>query len=192
MAAGVAAVVVSVGLGVGSGTAGAAPAPLSQVVVARTLPGFSLLPNKLYDGPISKATLDRYSNQAQWQSDVADGRLSGFVRAWSRTYQRGIALVYLSAVRMPDAAYAPEFASAIGTFASTQPGATTFAVSGVAGATGYRTSPPQEIGSATGYWIIFTRGSTGFFVYGVGPPRTLTAAQVTSVARQQAAHGSGG
>ncbi len=93
---------------------------------------------------------------------------------------------------MPDAAFAPMFTSSIGTLAARQPGATAYTVSGVRGATAYRTSPPVQVGTVTGYWIIFTRGDLGFFLYAVVPAQSVTAAQVASVARQQASHASGG
>ena len=162
------------------------------MVLARALPGFGLLPNRIFDGPLPKTTLDSYSDQAQWRQDVADGRLTGFVRAWSRTYQRGLALVYLTAIRLPGAADAPLFTSSIGALASKQPDATTYAVSGLTGATGYRTNPPVQIGRVAGYWIVFTRGNTGFFLYAVVPPDSVTAAQLAGVARRQAAQGAGG
>jgi hypothetical protein len=49
-----------------------------------------------------------------------------------------------------------------------------------------------QIGTVTGYWIVFTRGNTGFFLYAVVPPRSVTAAQVESLALQQASHAAGG
>ncbi len=186
------ALVVEAGIGAGPAAAATAPAPLSRVVVARSLPGFSLVPQKVYDGPIPKPTLDGYSEQPQWKQDVADGRLTGFVRAWGRVYQRGPALIYMSAVRMPDAAFAPVFTSSIGTLAARQPGAAAYTVSGIQGATAYRTSPPVQVGTVTGYWIIFTRGNFGFFLYAVVRAQSVTAGQVASVARQQAARASGG
>jgi hypothetical protein len=192
VAVGVAAVVVGGGLAASSSAAPPPSAALSHVVLARSLPGFTLLPHGQFDGPIPEATLDAYSEQSQWKQDVADGQLTGFVRAWGRIYQRGPAILYLSALVMPDAAFAPVFTSSVGTLASEQPAATTIAVNGVTGATAYRTSPPIQLGRATGYWIIFTRGDVGFFLYEVGPPRSVTAAQVASVARQQASHASGG
>ncbi len=162
------------------------------MVLSRALPGFTLLPNGLYDGPIPKATLDAYSDDARWKQDVANGRLTGFVRAWSRTYQRGLALIYLSAIRLPDPSYVPVFTSSIATLAAKQPDATTFAVSGLKGAAGYRTNPRVQIGTVTGYWIVFTTGNTGYFLYAVVPPRSLRAAQLAGVARQQASRGAGG
>ena len=191
-----AALALSVCAGADAGTSAAAgpPAsqPLSHVVLARALPGFVLLPNGLFDGPIPKAMLDSYSNSAQWRHGVANGSLTGFVRAWSRTYQRGLALVYLTAIRLPGPADVPLFTSSIAALAAKQPDAATYAVSGLDGATGYRTNPPVQIGTVAGYWIIFTRGNTGFFLYAVVPPRSVTAAQLAGVARRQAAQGAGG
>jgi len=191
IAAAFAAVAVSAcaGADAGSGAAAAAPAaqPLSHVVLARALPGFVLLPNGLFDGPIPKAMLDSYSNSAQWRQGVADGSLTGFVRAWSRTYQRGLALVYLTAIRLPGPADVPLFTSSVGALAAKQPDATTYAVSGLTGATGYRTNPHVQIGTVAGYWIVFVRGNTGFFLYAIVPPRSVTAAQLAGVARRQAA-----
>jgi hypothetical protein len=192
IAAAVAAVVVSASIGVGSGAVVAPAPPLSHEVLSRALPGFVLLPNRLFDGPLPKAMLDSYSGQAQWKQDVANGSLTGFVRAWSRTYQRGLALIYLTAIRMPDPSTVALFTSSIGTLASNQPNATTYAVTRIKGATGYRTNPHVQIGTVTGYWIVFTRGNTGFFLYAVVPPRSVTAAQVESLALQQAAHAAGG
>lgn len=192
IAAAVAAVVTSASVGFGSGAVAAAPAPpLSHLVLARALPGFALLPKGLFDGPLPKSMLDSYSNQAQWKQDVANGSLTGFVRAWSRTYQRGLALIYLTAIRMPDPSSVSLFTSSIGTLASNQPDATTYAVTRIKGATGYRTNPHVQIGTVTGYWIVFTRGNTGFFLYAVVPPRSVTAAQVASLALQQASHATG-
>ena len=182
----------SASVGFGSGAVAAAPAPpLSHLVLARALPGFALLPKGLFDGPLPKSMLDSYSNQAQWKQDVANGSLTGFVRAWSRTYQRGLALIYLTAIRMPDPSSVSLFTSSIGTLASNQPDATTYAVTRIKGATGYRTNPHVQIGTVTGYWIVFTRGNTGFFLYTVVPPRSVTAAQVASLALQQASHATG-
>ncbi len=191
VAAAVAAGLVGVAAGSG-GAAGASPSSLPHVVVEHSLPGFTLVPGTEYNGPIPKSDLDKYSDDAQWQQDVADGQLSGFVRAWDHTYQRGLAFVYWSAVRMPDTAYAPQFTSSMQAYVSKQAGASAFSVNGVSGATGYRTSPPVEIGRATGYWIIFTRGTVGFFLYAVGPPRTLTSVQLQGLARQQVARVSSG
>ena len=100
-------------LGVGSGAAAAPAPPLSHEVLSRALPGFALLPKGLFDGPLPKAMLDSYSDQAQWKQDVANGSLTGFVRAWSRTYQRGLALIYLTAIRMPDPSTVALFTSSI-------------------------------------------------------------------------------
>jgi hypothetical protein len=195
IAAGVTALTLSACIGLGAGSAASATATtrsgLSKVVLAHSLPGFTLLPGGQYDGPIPKSTLDQYPGGAQWQQDVATGKLSGFVRAWSHQYQRGLAFIYISALRMPNAAYAPLFTSTITATAQKQPNPTAMAVSSIKGATAYRTSPPQQIGRSTGYWVIFTRGTTGVFVYAVGPPRTLTAALVVGLARQQAARLSG-
>jgi hypothetical protein len=192
IAAAVAAVSLSVSAGVGSGAA-AAPAPaLSHEVLSRALPGFALLPKGLFGGPLPKAMLDSYSDQAQWKQDVANGSLTGFVRAWSRTYQRGLALIYLTAIRMPDPSSVSLFTSSIATLASSQPDATTYAVTRIKGATAYRTNPHVQIGRVTGYWISFTRGNTGFFLYAVVPPRSVTAAQLGSLALQQASHATGG
>jgi hypothetical protein len=193
IAAAAAAAVLSASVGVGSGAAEAAPAPpLSHLVLSQALPGFALLPNGLFDGPLPKSMLDSYSNQARWRRAVANGSLTGFVRAWSRTYQRGLALIYLTAIRMPDPSSVALFTSSIATLASNQPDATMYAVTRIKGATAYRTNPHVQIGRVTGYWISFTRGNTGFFLYAVVPPRSLTAAQVGSLALQQATHATGG
>jgi hypothetical protein len=69
------------------------------------------------------------------------------------------------------------------------PAATPWTVKGIRGVTAYRTSPPAQIGRSTGYWIIFTKGTTGFLVYAVGPPRTVPTAALVRMARQQAARG---
>ncbi len=189
---GVAAVVVGSGVGLATGAAASAPSGLSRMIVAKSLPGFSLLPGGEYDGPIPKSQLEEYSSSAQWTDDVADGMLNGFIRAWSHQYTRGLAFIYMSGVRMPDAAYAPVFTSTIEAYVSKEAGATSFHIAGVTGATGYRTTPPQQIGRATGYWIIFTRGTIGYFLYAVGPPRTTTTAQLVGLARQQAARAASG
>jgi hypothetical protein len=192
IAAAVAAVVVSASVGFGTGAVAEAPAPpLSQAVISRALPGFTLLPKGLFDGPVPKSMLDSYSNQAQWKQDVANGSLTGFVRAWSRMYQRGLALIYLTAIRLPDPSTVPLFTSSIETLASKQPDATRYAVTRIKGATGYRTNPRVQIGTVTGYWIVFTRGNTGLFLYAVVPPRSLTAAQLQGLAIQQASHATG-
>jgi hypothetical protein len=169
--------------------AAASPTPsLSHVVVAQSLAGFTLVPGTAYNGPIPKSDLDKYSDDGAWQQDVADGQLTGFIRAWSHQYQRGLAFVYWSALRMPDTSYASQFSSTMEAFVANQTGARSIAITGVSGATGYRTTPPVQVGRATGYWIIFTRGTIGFVLYAVGPPRTLTTAQLVGLARQQASH----
>lgn len=184
---------VSACLAVGPGVAAASPTPsLSHVVLEQSLAGFTLVPGTAYNGPIPKSDLDKYSDDAAWQQDVADGQLTGFIRAWSHQYQRGLAFVYWSALRLPDTSYASQFTSTMEAFVAKQTGPRSIAVTGVTGATGFRTSPPVQIGRATGYWIIFTRGTIGFFLYAVGPPRTLTTAQLVGLARQQASHRSAG
>jgi hypothetical protein len=186
-------VFVSACLVVGPGVAAASRTPsLSHVVVEQSLAGFTLVPGAAFNGPIPKSDLDKYSDDATWQQDVGDGQLTGFVRAWSHQYKRGLAFVYWSALRMPDTSYASQFSSTMEAFVAKQTGARSIGVTGVTGAVGYRTSPPVQIGRATGYWIIFTRGTIGFFLYAVGPPRTLTTAQLVGLARQQASHRSAG
>ena len=39
-------------------------------------------------------------------------------------------------------------------------------------------TPHVQIGTVAGYWIVFTRGNTGFFLYAVVPPDSVTAAQL--------------
>jgi hypothetical protein len=187
-AASIVLVAVCIAAGTGGAAGEVATSSLSRVIVEDSLPGFTLVPGGAYNGPIPKSDLDKYSDAAQWQQDVADRQLSGYVRAWSHQYQRGLGFLYWSALKMPDAAYAPQFTSTMEAFISKQPGATSLLVSGVTGATGYRTSPPVQIGRATGYWVVFTRGTVGFFLYAVGPPRTLTTAQIGVLAREQANH----
>ena len=136
-----------------------------------SLPGFGVVQNRLFDGPVSKATLNSHSRPGPVETgrgQRAPHRIRPSLESDVPARARARLSLRLPPVR--ERADPALFTSSIEALATAQPDATTYAVSRLAGATGYRTNPHVQIGRVAGDRIVFTRGNTGFFVYAVVPP----------------------
>lgn len=170
----------------------AANANLSSVVLSNTFPGMVATAPGADNGPINPANLQLLGMSPALASTlsqhIANGDVSGYIRLWSRQPPNGDAVV-ISAFQYSNPAGATAMLAGENFSLIAKPGVTTFAVPGIAGASGYTVPTATSSGtSVSGHFVFFNVGGTSVQVIVVSQSGDLTVADAVTLANRQAAN----